>query len=503
MSDTAIPPRRGLTPGQKAAMGGAMLSMMLAALDQNIVNTALPRMVGDLGGMSHLSWVVTAFMLTSTSTTPLYGRLSDMYGRRRLFLVSISIFLAGSALCGLAQSMGELVAFRALQGIGAGGLLTLAQAAVGDVVSPRERPRYQGYFTCTFAVSSMIGPVLGGAITSLLSWRWVFYINIPVGILAVTLLMIGLTSQKAPTKNQPIDWPGALLLTGGTGALLLALSQGGTLGWTSPLVMALAAATVILYGAFWFREQRAAAPIVSFALFRNPVFARGVIVSGMMTFAMMGSTVFLPLYFQLVLGMDPAHAGMMLLPQVAGMVITSIIGGRIVSRIGKNKPFLLAGLILESIALGSLAVFATLGAAPGFFLISMGLLGLGIGMGMPNLTTAVQNATPHSQLGAATGAMSFLRSLGGAVGVAVSGALMTDRLTAALEKLGGTMDLSALMEKGVSALSAFTPDQQEAVASAYRQALTGNFLLSAIIMSLAFILVLPLPSVTLRDKIED
>lgn len=495
-------PRR-LGPAQKAAMGGALLSMMLAAMDQNIVNTALPRMVSDLGGMAHLSWVVTAFMLCSTSTTPLYGRLSDMFGRRRLFMIAIGVFLAGSALSGLAQDMGELIAFRALQGLGAGGLLTLAQAAVGDVISPRERPRYQGYFTAAFALSSMAGPVLGGVITSLLSWRWVFYVNLPIGALAVALLLIGLPPRPAEARAQPIDWPGAALLALGTASLLFALSQGGALGWFSAEVLGGFLGAGALYALFFRQEGRAAAPIVSFGLFANPVYARGVIVSGMMTFAMMGSTVFLPLYYQLVLGMDPAHAGLMLLPQVGGMLLSSFAGGRLVARLGRNKPFLLAGLALEAVALASLAAFAHLAAPPACFLVSMGLLGLGIGMGMPNVTTAVQNAIPHRQLGAATGAMSFLRSLGGALGVAVSGALMTGRLNGALAELGGSIDLKALTENGIRALERFSPTQQEAVAAAYRGALTGSFLMSGLMMAAAFLLVLPLPSVTLRDRIED
>ena len=384
-------------------MAGALLAMMLAALDQNIVNTALPRMVGDLGGMAHLSWVVTAFMLTATTTTPLYGKLSDIYGRRTLFFVAILIFLVGSLLCGAAQSMGQIIAFRALQGLGAGGLLVLAQAAIGDVVSPRERPRYQGLFTGTFALSSVAGPLLGGLITSALSWRWVFYVNLPIGVLA--LVMIGIGLRKPPSGQvRPIDYAGALLLACATAMLLLFLAWGGSaFPWLSLDSAGMLALTAVLIGLFLWRESRAPEPLIRLPLFRNPVFARGVAVGGMMSFAMLGSTVFLPLYFQLVLGMDPAVAGLMMLPQVAGMLFSSIVGGRIVSRLGRTKPFLLAGLTLEASALMSLAVFAFIGAAPAVFLISMGALGLGMGIGMPNLTTSVQNAVAHRELGAATG----------------------------------------------------------------------------------------------------
>ena len=487
----------------RTVMAGALLAMVLAALDQNIVNTALPRMVADLGGMAHLSWVVTAFMLTSTTTTPLYGKLSDIYGRRTLFFVAILLFLAGSLLCGAAQSMGQLIAFRALQGLGAGGLLVLAQAVIGDVVSPRQRPRYQGLFTGTFALASIAGPLLGGLITSALSWRWVFYVNLPVGILALAMIAIGL---RRPPSGQvrPIDYAGALLLTGATAALLLLLAWGGTeFAWASLPSAALAAVTAALAGLFLRREGRAPEPLIRLALFRNPVFARGVAVGGMMAFAMLGSTVFLPLYFQLVLDMDPAAAGAMMLPQVAGMLLTSIVGGRIVARRGRNRPFLLAGLGLEAAALASLAAFAFVGAAPGAFLVSMGALGLGMGMGMPNLTTAVQNAVAHRELGAATGAMTFARSLGGAVGVAASGAIMSARLAAASTGMGSPLGAGALAEQGMQALSQLTPVQQAGIGTAYRTALTGCFLLSAVVMTLALVLVLGLPERTLRSEIEE
>jgi len=485
----------------RIVMGGALLTMALAAMDQNIVNTALPRMVGDLGGMAHISWVVTAFMLSSTVTSPLYGKLSDLYGRRRLFFVAVSLFLAGSLLSGLAQSMGQLIGFRALQGLGAGGLLVLAQASIGDVVSPRERPRYQGLFTGTFALASVAGPLLGGIITSALSWRWVFYVNLPIGILALVLIGIGLRSP-ANARPRRIDYGGALLLAGCTTALLLLLAWGGNeFPWASAESAGLGLAVLVLLLLFLWREAVAGEPLIRLRLFRNPVFTRGVVVGGMMTFAMLGSTVFLPLYFQLVHGMSPARAGAMLLPQVAGMVLTSVIGGRIVSRLGRNKAFLLAGLGLEAVALASLAVLAYFAAPPAFFLVSMGLLGLGMGMGMPNLTTAVQNAVAHQELGAATGAMTFLRSLGGAVGVAASGAIMSSRLASASGSAGVGLDVEAITRQGIQALAALSAEQHAMVSSAYRQALTGCFTLSGVVMSAAFLLVLGLPEQTLQSRV--
>ncbi|WP_245214801.1 DHA2 family efflux MFS transporter permease subunit [Pararoseomonas indoligenes] len=491
---TTVPPARPVP--RRIVFAGAMLSMLLAALDQNIVNTALPRMVADLGGMAHLSWVVTAFMLSSTVTTPLYGKLSDTYGRRKLFLVAIGLFLAGSFLCGAAGSMGQLILFRALQGLGAGGLLVLAQASVGDVIPPRERPRYQGLFTGVFALASVAGPLLGGFITSAFSWRWVFYVNLPLG--AVALLLIGFGLRTPPSgQRKPLDLPGVLLMAGFTATLLLYLAWGGTeFPWASLPSAGMAALVLLLLIGFLWRESRAEDPLVRLGLFRNPVFARGVAVGGMMVFAMLGSTVFLPLYFQLVLGMTPAGAGAMMLPQVAGMVLTSILGGQAAARLGKNKIFLLWGIGLEAVALCGLAAFSWLAAPPAVFLVALALLGLGMGMGMPNLTTAVQNAVAYKELGAATGAMTFLRSLGGAVGVAASGAILAARLV-------GPVDVEAITRGGAAALTALTPEQHAVLSNAYRTALLGCFTLSAVVMTAAFFLVLGLPEQTLRASVEE
>lgn len=487
-------------PGIGLALTGALLTMILAALDQNIVNTALPRIVGDLGGMAHLSWVITAFMLTSTVTTALYGKLSDLFGRRALIFVAVGLFLVGSLLCGSARSMGALIVFRGLQGLGAGGLLVLAQSIIADVIAPRDRPRYQGLFTGTFALASVVGPVLGGAITQMASWRWVFYINLPIGLIAVVMIAIALP-RSPDRETAPIDWLGATLLTGATTSFLLLLAWGGVeFPWASAASAGLVGATVALAGLFLVQERRAVDPLIRLALFKNVVFARGVAVGGMMVFAMMGSTVFLPLYFQLVLGMLPATAGAMLLPQVVGMVATSFIGGRLVAQRGRNRPFLLAGIGLEAVALASLAVFAWFGASPLVFLVSMALLGLGMGMGMPNITVAVQNAVDHHEIGAATGAMTFARSLGGALGVAASGTIMALRLAGSFDHIGG-IDIADLTSRGVEALATLTAVQQTMVADVYRAALTGCFLLSTVVMSVAFVLVLGMPDRLLRGSI--
>jgi EmrB/QacA subfamily drug resistance transporter len=499
---TLAQPTGGTTANRRIVLSGALLAMMLAALDSSIVNTALPRMVADLGGLAHLSWVVTAFMLCSTITTPLYGKLSDSYGRRAMFGVSIAIFLLGSVLCGAARTMDALIAFRAVQGLGAGGLLVLAQAMIGDVVSPRERPRYQGLFTATFGLASVAGPLLGGIITQLLSWRWIFYVNLPIGILAIIMIRLGLrhlaTAQPSGQARR-IDYPGAALLTGLTTSLLLLLAWGGNeFPWLSADSLALSLLTLAFLLLFTWREAHAAEPIIRLALFKNHVFARGSLVGGMVMFAMLGALVFLPLYFQLVFGMSPTASGAMILPQVACMLFSSILGGRIVSRYGHYQPFLLAGIGFQTLALATLGFLAIYSAPPLFFLIVLGLLGLGIGMAMPNLTNAIQNAVAYNELGAATGAMVFIRSLGGALGVAASGAILSARLAAAR----ATGHFPALNAHSIRALASLPDAQRTAIAQAYRTALSGSFLLCGAVMIAAFLLVLSLPEIKLRNEIK-
>jgi len=477
--------------------------MMLAALDSSIVNTALPRMVTDLGGLIHLSWVVTAFMLSSTITTPLYGKLSDTFGRRHMFGVSIIIFLLGSVFCGAAQTMAQLIGFRALQGLGAGGLLVLAQAAIGDVVAPRDRPRYQGLFTGVFAVASVAGPLLGGIITQALSWRWIFYVNLPIGAIALAMIWRGLPPKilRADGSNlRSIDYAGTILLTLVTTTILLLLAGGGSqFPWVSRNSFCLALFAIVLLALFLWREAIAPQPLIRLPLFRNTVFARGTLVSGMASFAMFGTLVLMPVYFQLVLGMSPAQSGEMILPQVGCMFVSSIIGGRFVSRDGRYRLFLIAGIWLEASALAGLAGLAFIGAPPILFLVAVGILGCGMGMFMPNLTNAVQNAVTHAELGAATGTMVFIRSLGGAAGVAASGAIMSSRLANA----NADVTLHALTQNGLRTLGDLSIGQQAAISNAYRSALAGCFTLSGIVMIAALVLVLGLPEIQLRTQIPD
>jgi EmrB/QacA subfamily drug resistance transporter len=484
----------------RLVFSGLILAMVLAALDQSIVNTALPRMAADLGGLNHLSWVVTAFMLVSTVVTPLYGKFSDMFGRRRLFGVSILVFLAGSMLCGLSQTMAQLIGFRALQGLGAGGLMVLSQTVIADMVSPRERGRYQGLFTGAMAVASVSGPLIGGALTQALSWRWVFYVNLPLGLLALALIMAGVPKRIGAQVSHIIDFAGAALLAiTATSALLLFSLAGSTIAWRSPQALALAV-TAIVGGALFLRqESRAREPIIQLALFKIRSFAIGVFATGCMGFAMMGAVTFLPLYFQLVLGMQPAATGLMLLPQIGMMLVSSVIGGQLTSKYGKIKPFLVGGVFLEVVGLAGIGLFANAGAPAWTFLVALGVLGLGMGVAMPNATVVVQNSAPRESMGVATASLAFVRSLGAVSGVAVSGGLIGMRLKAGLAHLSGVVDVQAIMEGGVTRLGDLPPGVHGQVSDAYRHAIAGCFISGAFVMFIAFCLVSSL-KVTLVQK---
>ena len=480
---------------------GLMLALTLASLDQNIVNTALPHIVSDLGGLAHLSWVVTAFMVTSTTVTPLYGKLSDMYGRKRLFFTAIIIFLFGSILCGLAQSMVQLILFRAVQGLGAGGLITLAQTTVADVIEPRERGRYQGLFGAVFAACSVAGPLLGGIITDLLSWRWIFYVNLPVGAAALFLIAIGL---KTPCRSvtHKIDYAGAALLTAGTVALLLFLSWGGvTYPWLSPVMIAIAGIAALFYGLLIFQENHAAEPILPFGLFRNPVFRVGVSVIGLNAMALFGSLVFLPLFFQLVMHASASHAGLMMAPMMGGVIVAAVTGGRLVARTGRYKIFPVGGLIAATCGFLTLAWAAITGAGLPVVESALVILGAGLGLVMPNLTVAIQNSVERSELGVATSVSAFIRSLGGALGVAISGAVVGVRLRMLLPAAwthaspGGT----SILESGIQQIATIPAAQQALLVHAYRHAIATTFLTGGAIAALAFVIVLFLPERPLRS----
>jgi EmrB/QacA subfamily drug resistance transporter len=478
---------------RRVVLAGIMLALTLAALDQNIVATALPRIVSDLGGLAHLSWVVTAFMVASTTTTPLYGKFSDIYGRKPAFLVSIVVFLLGSVLCGMAQGMTQLIVFRAIQGLGAGGLITLAQTTIGDIVTPRERGRYQGLFASVFAGCSVAGPLLGGFITDALSWRWIFYVNLPVGAVALTMIAAGLPANRRAITHR-IDYAGALLLIAATSCVLLVLSWGGSLyPWSSTPMLVLVSAAVLLCTALALAEAWALEPVLPLHLFANRVFVLGVAVISFSAMALFAAVVFLPLFFQLVIGTSPTRAGLMISPMMGGVIIASVIGGRLVSRTGRYKLFPVCGLAVATMAYLAMGWAAAHGTAVGWIEAVLVAMGLGIGFVMPNLTTAIQNAVAWHDLGAATSASAFLRSLGGALGVALSGAILVAQLRRAPS--AGTESMEAL-----DRIAHLPPAEHAALVGAYAHALSSTFLVGAAIAGCAFVLVLFLPERPLRGS---
>jgi EmrB/QacA subfamily drug resistance transporter len=488
-----VRPQAAVSPRElRWVLVGLMMALTLAALDQNIVATALPRITGDLGGFQHLSWVVTAFIVTSTVSAPLYGRFSDLYGRKAAFTVSIALFLIGSIACGLAGDLLQLILARALQGLGAGGLIVLAQTVVGDLVSPRERGRYQGLFAAVFAGCSVAGPLVGGLITQYVSWRWIFYVNLPVGAAALALILAFLRPHTGGLKPR-IDFAGAALLTTGTTSLLFLLTWGGDVyGWLSAPILALLAATVLSFGLLVVVETRVAQPILPPILFRNRVFVIGAGVIALAAMALFAAVVFLPLMFQLLMKATPASAGLLISPMMGGVIVASFVGGRLVSHTGRYKPFPVLGLFVATASYAALAWAARSAVHVLPVEAMLVLMGLGIGLVMPNLTTAIQNAVGRGELGGATAAAAFLRSLGGAVGVAAAGAALSSSLSA--------LPVSMQVGGGVTQIATLAPEQREIVFAAYRAGLSHAFTLGAVIAAAGFVLVLFLPELPLQGR---
>jgi EmrB/QacA subfamily drug resistance transporter len=451
---------------------GVMLAMLLAMLDQMIVNTALPRIVGDLGGLSHYSWVVTAYLLAATVTTPIWGKLGDLYGQKGVYLSAIGLFLAGSALSGMANTMTELIAFRAFQGLGAGGLMVGAMSIMGVLVPPRERGRYQGLMAAMMPLAMIGGPLLGGFITDHLSWRWAFYVNIPVGIVAVAVIVATLKLPRLRTSHR-IDYLGAALLALGVGALVLITTWGGSqYAWLSAQIVGLAVVSVLALAGFVLVERRAVEPIVPLWLFRNRNFAVVSVLGFLVGFAMFGATLALPQYQQMVLGDSATMSGLALLPLMLSMVVVSLISGQVISRTGRYKLFPVVGgalMIVGMVALTQLGLDT--GRVVGGAL--MVPLGLGMGAMMQTLMTVSQNSVELKDMGAASSAVTFFRSIGGSFGTAVFGAILTSRMTAGLtDRLG-----PAAAEKLTSGGARLSPDALAAmpagVRDAYLHAFTG------------------------------
>ncbi|MEZ0068275.1 EmrB/QacA subfamily drug resistance transporter [Streptacidiphilus sp. MAP12-20] len=484
---------------------GVMLGMFLAALDQTIVSTALPTIVGDLGGANHLSWVVTAYMLAATATTPLWGKLGDLFGRKHVFIICIVIFLIGSALCGQSRNMAELIAFRALQGLGGGGLMVLAMAVIADVVPPRERGRYQGVIGAVFGVSSVIGPLLGGFLVDNLNWRWVFYVNLPVGVVALFVIATALHAKRPETRPR-IDYLGTLLLASASTCLVLITSLGGTTwAWNSTPVWGCGIGAVVLIAAFVLVEQRAAEPVLPLRLFRNRIFTVCSAIGFVVGLCMFGALSYIPLYMQVVNGSSPTVSGLRLLPMMAGMLITSIGTGQLISRTGRYKLYPIIGTALTCVALVLLAQVdeKTSSTVMG---LDMLVLGLGLGLVMQVLIIAVQNSTDYSDLGTATSGVTYFRSIGGSFGASIFGTVLNNQLTSKIATAQGNGTLSPqfpvqqILANPTSVQHA-TPAQQPFVAPflhIYATSLQTVYLVAAGITVLAFVLALFLPEVPLR-----
>ncbi|MFC0005028.1 MDR family MFS transporter [Micromonospora siamensis] len=451
---TEAPGRPMLTARQiRLLMFGLMTGMLLAALDQTIVGTALPTIVGELGGINHYSWVVTAYLLASTASTPLYGKMADLYGRRPVFLFSIGTFLLGSLLAGLSQDMTQLILTRGVQGIGAGGLMTLAFTIISDVVSPRERGRYQGLFGAVFGLSSVAGPLVGGYFAET-NWRWIFYINVPLAILAIVVCYHVMRLIPFQRREHAIDWVGAGLLVAGVSCLLLALSWGGNeYAWGSGVIIGLFVAGAVLGALFVAQEARVAEPILPLRLFRSATFALANSAGFVLGLVMFGSIIFIPLYLQIVKGASPTRSGLLMLPMMAGIIVTSILTGRAMSRIGRYKWFPVVGsavLVAGMLLFRQLQVDTSLWAAFGYMVV----IGVGLGLCMQSLILAVQNAVDVRDLGAGTSSATFFRSLGGSFGVAILGAVLSSQLT------------GQLADRLPAAIGQLPPEQRAAVAAA-------------------------------------
>jgi EmrB/QacA subfamily drug resistance transporter len=478
--------------------GGLLLVMLLAALDSTIVATALPTIVGEFGGLAHISWVVTAYLLAQTIVTPIYGKLGDLYGRKRVLQFAIVLFLIGSALCGLAQSMSHLIIFRAIQGFGGGGLMVTTQAVVADVVPPRARGRYQGIFGAAFGFASIAGPLVGGYFTTHWTWRWIFYINLPVGIIALVVLAATLPSQSSYARHA-IDYAGAALLALALASIVLVTDLGGTVyPWSSPMMIVLIVLAVAGLITFVVVERRAREPILPLQLFRTRDVWVTSVVGLIVGFALIGSVTYLPVFLQIVKGLSPTESGLRMVPLMAGTLLTSVVAGQLVSRTGKYKLFPIIGTTIVTISLllisSMTAETSTLAAS-----LYMLLLGLGLGFVMQVLIIAVQNAVEYRELGVATSNAILFRFIGGSLGTALLGSVLATQLHANVQRLmpgAGALDLIS-----PQSLAALSPAVRGAYIEAFVVSLHTVFLVAAVIAFFGLLVALLLPERPLRETI--
>ena len=490
-------------------MTALMIAMLLAALDQSIVSTALPKIASDLHGLTKLSWVVTAYLITSAIATPIFGKLGDLYGRKKIFQIAIVIFLVSSALCGLSQTMNQLVFFRALQGIGGGGLMSLVLAIIGDVIPPRQRGRYQGYFGAVFGISSVAGPVLGGflanatAILGVAGWRWIFYINIPLGIIALSLVAARLHLHKPEPKENHIDYGGAALLaTAVISLVLVTVWGGGDYAWMSWQILSLIASTIIFGALFIWREARSPEPIIPLSLFKSDIMRVSTALSFFTGLAMFATIIYIPLYQQIVRGDSPTKSGLLMLPMVLGMMVASLVSGRLITKWGRYRIFPILGSLLVMLGLW---MFSHVAIDTNIWVLSAWMVVLGLGMGqlfqVPTL--AVQNSVDRRNLGTATSTVSFARSMGGALGGAIFGSILISRLTYHLTELlppDTAGKVAGGISGGLQQLGHLPEALKLDVLLSYVAAFHDMFLIAIPFVAVAFIVALFLRETPLRDS---
>lgn len=475
-------------------MLAVMSGMLLAALDQTIVATALPRIVGDLHGLNDLSWVITAYLLTSTVSVPISGKLSDIYGRKKLFIFAIFVFVLGSALSGLSHNMAQLIGFRAFQGIGAGVLMSSAFSVIGDLFTPAERARWQGIIGAVFGLASVIGPLLGGYLTDHASWRWNFYINVPVGFIALIMISRFMPHIEPPKRKPKIDIAGASLLTIGLSTLLLGTVWGGNqFAWGSWQVLSMFTAALISLLAFVRVEAKHADdPVLPLDLFKNPIFRVSNLIMFLIGLAMFGAISYIPLFAQDVLGRTATNSGIILMPMVIGLVIVSIISGQIISRTGRYKALAVAGTAIVAAGILWLSTMNA-GSTNAQLAERMVVMGVGLGISMPIFNLVVQNAFSHTRLGVVTSSIQLSRSIGATIGVALMGTILNNQLAHNLAGLGTKLNANQLSNVSGASLNPF-------IRNALSQSITRVFLIGGLITSLAFFASWLLREVPLRTS---
>ena len=529
MLKTLIKPRSKII-----IMIGVILAMLLSALDQTIVATAMPNVVRELNGLEHLSWVFTAYMLASTVIIPIYGKLSDMFGRRGLYLLGIFVFLLGSALSGASQSMTQLIIFRAIQGLGGGMMMVNSIAIIGDIFPPAERAKWQGVLGGIFGLAAVAGPFLGGWLTDNWGWRTIFYINLPLGLLAITILAMALPKIIPDIKQRSIDFAGAVTLTLGLVPLLLGLVWGGNqYAWGSGEILGLLAGAVVMLTAFIFIERKAKEPILSLDLFKNKAFLVSSLVTFLTAMGMFGAILYIPLFSQGVIGVSATNSGVVLLPMMVGLVLASIVSGQIISRTGRYKWLAIIGMAITTIGMYLFSTM-TAGTTNSELIRNMAITGVGLGVTMPIFTIVIQSAFDHSRLGEVTAASQLFRSIGGTVGTAVLGSVLNSQLTKQFATIGQEPFLQTLQQTGIklpftsfnaNALQGLlVPDGQKAIVDmlskapvalqaqlmagfdhfltaikiGFSNSISQVFLVGAILMFAAFVIVFFLPVITLR-----